>query len=134
MSIEALGGEQVDVCEPSIRSYTNSRITVVRQWVGRAVKQDGLPHPRNGKVNNPGCYAKGKVEGGYGRLLGGEVLVWTERDRVVSESGRQIGRDHRWLVVRSQRERWEGNKGKLLSFHYARYQGPREAFINNQGS
>lgn len=27
-----------------------------------------------------------------------------------------------------------GNKGKLLSFHYARYQGPREAFINNRGS
>lgn len=23
-----------------------------------------------------------------------------------------------------------GNKGKLLSFHYARYQGPRETFIN----
>lgn len=73
------------------------------------------------------------------------MLVWTEATRGErrreGQAGRQGGRQADrarssvvrgpWFVVK---EKVGGNKGKLLSFHYARYQGPREAFINNQGS
>lgn len=65
------------------------------------------------------------------------MLAWTGaakgEGKAERQRGKQIGRDHPWFVGRGSQSKRAvgGNKGKLLSFHYARYQGPCEAFINN---
>lgn len=77
---------------------------------------------------------RGDEVGGYGRFLDG-VGVSLDRSDEGSEKGQAGRRGGRqadrgrssvvrgpWFVVKGK---VGGNKGKLLSFHYARYQGPR---------
>jgi len=52
MSIEALGGAsgRLRAVNSILHEFSDYRSSTMG-WT--AVKQDGLPHPRNGKVNNP---------------------------------------------------------------------------------
>lgn len=84
---------------------------MVRQWDGWAVKQDGLPHPRNGKVNNPRpLRGKGRrLLGGVGVSSdGGERARKREGEREVSEKRKGAitrTRGSSWAAV--VKERWE---------------------------